>query len=159
MRNAVKKTTLQFRTREQKWGSNSGRPVVNNQLTGKPKRTREWHPPGWKSHSDPIIGSRRSRRTCQNSALAENPREVEVETVEQHQKATRQQAEENGTQSRPARRRKPQPSSLHASWAHEDGDCNRKGEPAQNKARKPRSEMWNSSCPKTLRSRERTRRR
>ena len=141
MRNAVKKTTLQFRTREQKRGSNSGRPVMNNQTMGKPKRAGEWHPPGWKSHSDPIIRSRRSRRTRQNrgTALPENTWEVEVETLEQHQKATRQQVEENGTQSRPARRRKPQPSSRHTSWAHEDGDRNRKGGQVKNKAHKPRS--------------------
>ena len=68
---------LRFRTREQTRGSNSGRTVVNNQMTGKPKRAGEWLPPVMeKSHSDPIIGSRRSRRTRQNrgTALAENPR-------------------------------------------------------------------------------------
>ena len=54
-------------------------------------------------------------------------------------KADRQQAKENRTQSHPARRRKPQPSSRHTSWAHEDGDRNRKGGQVKNKARKPRS--------------------
>ena len=44
-------------------GKQLGRPVVNNQSTGKPKRAGEWHPPVMeKSHPDPIIGSRRSRR-------------------------------------------------------------------------------------------------
>ena len=43
---------------------------MNNQPTGKPKCAGERHPPGWKSHSNPIIGSRRSRRTCQNRGTA-----------------------------------------------------------------------------------------
>ena len=89
MRNAVKKTNLRFRTREQQRGSNLDRPMGKQSNDGKNPSMQESgiHWDG-KSHSDPIIRSRRSRRTRQNrgSALAENPREVEVETSEQHQK-------------------------------------------------------------------------
>ena len=106
---------------------------MNNQPTGKPKRAGERHPLGWKKPLRPHNRIPMVERTCQNrgTALAENPREVEVETVEQHQKATHQQAEENGTQSCPARRQKPQPSSRHTSWAHIDSDRNRKGGPVK----------------------------
>ena len=90
-----------------------------------------WRAPQFKNDCHNRILMVEEVRQNRGTALAENPTEVEVETLEQHQKGDTSTSRGNRTQSRPVRRWKSQLSSRLTSWAHEGGDPNRKGGQSQ----------------------------